>query len=250
MAIVQETLVSNDHRREALAQQWDGPTFWSLAIGRQGGVVILCSPGQRENVSIWQKDPEGRLLSLLISFNDIKVNVYAPTNPTERGVFLKSLQPYLFPNSHLLLAGDFNCYDGALDKMGGSVSIDARLSDLKSVDFVRDAWRFKHPKERQFTWYNSDFSIASRLDSFLITRILCDRVSSCEIRPCVYSDHDFNFFCWIWICIRQSSGALEFGNLIIHYCKMKIFVPQNLILLSLFCFHDRPFRRIWLCGIV
>ena len=194
---VQETLVSNDHRREALAQQWDGATFWSLAIGRQGGVVILCSPGQRENVSIWQKDPEGRLLSLLISFNDIKVNVYAPTNATERGVFLKSLQPYLFPNSHLLLAGDFNCYDGALDKMGGSVSIDARLSDLKSVDFVRDAWRFKHPKDRQFTWYKSNFSIASRLDSFLITRILCDRVSSCEIRPCVYSDHDFNLFCWI-----------------------------------------------------
>ena len=66
------------------------PSFWSLAIGRRGGVVILCSPGQRENVSIWQKDPEGRLLSLLIHVNGIKVNlvnVYAPTSPTERGVF-------------------------------------------------------------------------------------------------------------------------------------------------------------------
>ena len=213
-------MVSNDHRREALARQWDGPTFWSLAIGRQGGVVILCSPGQRENVSIWQKDPEGRLLSLLISFNDIKVNlvnVYAPTNPTERGVFLKSLQPYLFPNSHLLLAGDFNCYDGALDKMGGSVSIDARLSDLKSVHFVRDAWRFKHPKERQFTWYNSDFSIASRLDSFLITRILCDRVSSCEIHPCVYSDHDFVLLDLdLHTTIKWGPGVWKFNNTLLQ----------------------------------
>ena len=171
-------------------------------------------------MSIWQKDPEGRLLSLLISFNDIKVNlvnVYAPTNPTERGVFLKSLQPYLFPNSHLLLAGDFNCYDGALDKMGGSVSIDARLSDLKSVHFVRDAWRFKHPKERQFTWYNSDFSIASRLDSFLITRILCDRVSSCEIHPCVYSDHDFVLLDLdLHTTIKWGPGVWKFNNTLLQ----------------------------------
>ena len=157
-------------------------------------VVILCSPGQRENVSIWQKDPEGHLLSLLIHVNGIKVNlvnVYAPTNLTERAVFFQSLQPYLFPNSHLLLAGHFNCYDGTLDKMGGSVLIDARFCDLKSVHFVRDAWHLKHPKEPQYTWYNSDFSIASRLDSFLITQFLCDQVASCEIHPCVYSHHDF-----------------------------------------------------------
>ena len=74
--------------------------------------------------------------------------------------------------------------------MGGLVSIDTRFSDLKSGHFVRDAWCLKNPKERQYTWYNSDFSIASRLDSFLITQFLCDRVASCEIHPCVDSDHD------------------------------------------------------------
>ena len=105
--------------------------------------------------------------------------------------FFQSLDPYFFPNSRLLLAGDLNCYDGSLDKMGGSTSIDARLSDFKSVHFLRDAWRLKHPRDRQFTWFNSDFSIASRLDSFLISRYLCDEVVSCEIRPCVYFDHDF-----------------------------------------------------------
>ena len=132
----------------------------------------------------------------MISCNDVRVNlvnVYAPTNPTERGVFFQSLDPYFFPNSRLFLAGDFNCYDASLDKMGGSVSTDAHLSDFKSVHFVRDAWRLKHPRERQFTWFNSDLSIASRLDSFLISRYLCDRVVSCEIYPCVYSDHDFVF---------------------------------------------------------
>ena len=45
----------------------------------------------------------------------------------------------ILPNSHLVLTGDFNCYGGILDKMGGWVSTDARLSDLKSVYFIRDA---------------------------------------------------------------------------------------------------------------
>ena len=75
--------------------------------------------------------------------------------------------------------------------MGGSISIDARLTDLKSTNFLRDAWRLKHPRDRQFTWFNFDLSLASRLDSFLISRYLCAQVISCEIRPCVYSDHDF-----------------------------------------------------------
>jgi len=216
---VQETLVSDDHRREALARQWDGPSFWSLAVGRRGGVTILCASGQRENVSIWQKDPEGRLLSLLIYVNGTKVNlvnVYAPTNPTERGVFFQSLQPYLFSNSYLLLAGDFNCYDGTLDKMG-SVSTDARFSDLKSAHFVRDAWRLKHSKERQYTWYNSDFSIASRLDYFLITRSLCDRVTSCEIHPCVYSDHDFVFLDLnLHTTTQWGPGVWKFNNTLLQ----------------------------------
>ena len=108
---------------------------------------------------------------MLLKYDNCKinlVNVYAPTNPMERGIFFQSLVPYFFPNSQLILAGDFNCYDGSLDKMGGHASIDARLTDLKSTNFLRDAWRLKHPRDRQFTWFNSDLSLASRLDFFLI----------------------------------------------------------------------------------
>lgn len=71
-------------------------------------------------------------------------NVYVPTYPTERGIFFRSF----FLNSRLILPGDFNCYDGHLDKLGGLVSIDVRLTDLKSVHFLRDAWRLKHPSDR------------------------------------------------------------------------------------------------------
>ena len=97
-------MISDDDSLKTLSKKWKGPSFWSPALGRRGGVAILCSPRQREHISFWQ-----------------------------------SLAPYFFPNSQLILAGDFNCNDGSLDKMGGSISIDARLTDLKSTNFLRDA---------------------------------------------------------------------------------------------------------------
>jgi len=189
-------MISDAGCQGALAREWNGPSYWSPAIGQRGGVAILCSPDQRDNISVWQKDSGGRLLSILVSFQNLRVNlvnVYAPTYPTERKMFFQSLRPFIFPNSRLVIAGDFNSYDILLDKMGGSASIDAHFSELKSVNFLRDAWRLKHPREKQFTWFNSDLSISSRLDTFLISRHLCERVISCEIRPCVYSDHEFVF---------------------------------------------------------
>lgn len=42
------------------------------------------------------------------------------------------------------------------------------------------------------TGFNSDLSIGSRLDSFLISRDMKNQISSCEILPCANSDHLFS----------------------------------------------------------
>ena len=57
----------------------------------------------------------------------------------------------------------------------------------------------------QCSWFNSDLSIGSRLDSFLISRELRNSLSSCEISPCVFSDHE---------CVNLDvdlSHAVDFG---------------------------------------
>lgn len=152
----------------------------------------------------------------MISLQNLKinlVNIYAPTNPTERKNFFQSISSFVFPNSRLIIAGDFNSYDSALDKMGGSVSIDSHFSELKSVNSLKDAWRYKHAGEKQFTWLNSDLSIASRLDSFLISRYLCAQVISCEIRPCVYSDHEFVYLEFnLHTTAPKGPGVWKFNN--------------------------------------
>lgn len=74
--------------------------------------------------------------------------------------------PFIFPNSRLIIPGDFNSFDSVLDKMGGTASIDSHFTELKSVNFLCDVWRLKHPREKQFTWHSSDLLISSHLDTF------------------------------------------------------------------------------------
>ena len=205
---LQETMISDDVTCRSFSSRWLGPSFWALACRRRGRVAILCSDRFRNNVSVWQKDSDGRVLSILVTLDDIKlnlVNVYTPTYPTERKTFFQSLHSFFFPNSELILGGDFNCYDSLLDKMGGTARIDKSLSDLKSSCALRDAWRLKHPRERHFTWFNHNRTIASRLDSFLISRSLCGQISACKIWPCLRSDHDFV------ILDIELSGLLKHG---------------------------------------
>lgn len=98
--------------------------------------------------------------------------------------------------------------------------IDARLTDFKSVHFLRDAWWLKHPRERQFTWLSSNLS-------FLLSCYLCQQVVSCEIRPCVYLDHDFVY---IELNLRNVSqqGPIVW-NSIIYFWEARNFVQQYLI---------------------
>ena len=121
------------------------------------------------------------------------VNIYAPTVPADRRVFYQSVHLYFFPHSSLIVGDDFNCYDASSDKFGGTVSISSDLPDLKSCFLLRDAWRDLHPRVRQFTWFNSDSLVASRLDTFLVARCLLSSVKSCVISPCVFSGYEFVF---------------------------------------------------------
>ena len=110
--------------------------------------------------------------------------------PAERRIFLQSLHTYFFPNSRLIVGGDFNCYDSQL----GTPVIDSNLSNFNSAFRFRDAWHLLHPKVKAFTWFSPDLSVASSLDTFMVSWSLTDQIESCDIVPCVFSDHDFVTF--------------------------------------------------------
>ena len=68
-------MISDDDSLKTLSKKWKGPSYWSPALRRRGGVAILCSPRQREHISVWQKDAGGRLVSLLLKFDNCKINL-------------------------------------------------------------------------------------------------------------------------------------------------------------------------------
>ena len=173
---------------------WSGSSFWSPAIGKQGGVAILISEHFSGKVLSWRKDSGGRIVSLLVSFTDVKynfINIYAPTNPTDRKSFFESLHEFFLPADFLVIGGDFNCYEFVSDKFGGNVSLAGYLTEFRNAFNLVDVWRKIHPRSREVSWFNSDFSIGSRLDKFFISKSLFQSVLSCSISPCCFSDHDF-----------------------------------------------------------
>ena len=114
------------------------------------------------------------MLSILLLCGHSKMNVaniYTPTNLSERKAFFDSLHEFFFPADFLVIGGDFNCYGQEMDKLGGNISIADYLTDFRSSLGLIDCWRKLHPRSRELTWFNSDFSIGSRLDKFFVSKI-------------------------------------------------------------------------------
>ena len=193
IAFFQETLVSDPRQIKSLSDRWSGPSFWSPALGKQGGVCALFHPSFEGKCLSWRKDTSGRVLSFLIDFSGCQVNllsIYAPTNPAERKSFFENLHAFFIPASSTIICGDFNGYVSAIDKFGGNVSTCSAISQFQDQFRFIDIWRKQHPMSREFTWFNSDFSLASRLDKFYVSPDLVPSVSLSQIHPCVFSDHD------------------------------------------------------------
>lgn len=151
------------------------------------------------------------------------MNIYAPTNLTDQNSFFQSVHQFFIPHSRLIIGGDLNCYDSPHDKYGGNVVVNNELAFKTSFNLI-DAWRAKHPRESQFTWFNPDMSIGSRLDSFLISHEISNSLVSCEILPCVYSDHDFLSLdldvvnvCQIGPGVWKLNNSLLMGSVILRF---------------------------------
>ena len=191
--VYKETLATRPDVFKSLTAKWPGKSFWSPALGKQGGVVILVAENTDFKCLQWQKDSSGRIVSVLTQLGDLRinlVNIYAPTNPTERKCIYDTIHEYFFPNCLKIIAGDFNCIEGVYDKFGGNSTTSTDLQVLQNVHCLFDIWRKKNGKKIECTWFNADKTIGTRLDNFFSAQDLKEAFQSCEILPCVFSDHN------------------------------------------------------------
>lgn len=137
------------------------------------------------------------------------------------------IHEFFIPADGIILGGDFNCYDNELDKFGCNASIAKYLSDFRSTFGFVDIWLKLHPKIREMTWFNSNFSLGSRLDKFYISRNLTEYAKSCEISPCCHSDHDLVMLIFDFsTLIPRGTGLWKFNNLLLNDEKFCSFLSD------------------------
>ena len=122
---------------------------------------------------------------------------------------------YFLSQGLLFIGGDFNC-NNVLDKLNCSIVLSADKTSLVTLmsDFsCFDLWRKQNPRKISFTWSNSNNRTqASRIDRFFIAKSLFAK-ASCEILPCVLSDHDFvKLSALLDGVVKCESGVWHFNN--------------------------------------
>ena len=94
ICFVQETLLSCKKSINDFSCRWRGPTFWSPAIWKQGGVAILFKEHFDGKIISWCKEACGRILSILLELANTRlnvINIYAPVNLSECKSFFENL---------------------------------------------------------------------------------------------------------------------------------------------------------------
>lgn len=182
-------------------REWGGSIIYSHGSQNSRGVAILLARNFSPAIITQISDHEGRFLGADLELEDHSLSVcsiYAPTQdkPKDQISFFNNMQGLVeeLNGTDLILAGDFNCtLNPRLDKSTAETQADiaglarARIESLKEEMDLTDVWRVRNPMKRGYTFSRGPYS--SRLDYFLVSDHLADRVSSMDINNLVHSDH-------------------------------------------------------------
>ncbi len=178
----QETHISRVRQIEEWGRQFGGKCCWSLGSSHSRGVGITFHPSLDVKILNFKHDSDGRIIVVNIEYNSQHfrlVNVYCPTEPTERSHFIKGLGAYLRGASNIILGGDFNFVENSkLDKFGGNPIFGSighsEFSLLKQDFLLHDVFRQKYPSKIEATWDNG--AVFCRLDRFYFSKYLLRQV--------------------------------------------------------------------------
>ena len=197
IALLQETHSTAD--TEYLWRfDWGGDIIFSHGNSAARGTAILFDKDTPVQILNSYTDPEGRFIILDLELNGLRLtlsNVYAP-NEDSPDFFIDFIQKIeAVPNDNRIIGGDFNLVlDINVDKKGGLKTTHVKSRDaitawMESTDLT-DIWRMQHPNDLKYTWYRyNPTKIFCRLDYFLVSFGLVEKVVSTRMSPGFRSDH-------------------------------------------------------------
>lgn len=195
VAFLLETHLS-DLEHIKLRRSWVGQVFYSAFKSNSWGVAILLHRSLLFTLDRTITDKEGRyvLISGYIYGEHILLGcIYAP-NIYESTLFSKLLADIsFFSTSYILIGSDFSCTPNPAVNQSPSRP-NPSLKSLKLAEFcadldLHDAWRVLNPTGRDYSFFSKPHQAFSRIDFFLTSRILLDRIKDCTIGIQTIPDH-------------------------------------------------------------
>ncbi len=158
-------------------KSWKGESYFAPTSSVYSrGVGILISPKSKIEVVSSYDMKDGR--TLLVNFNIqgklfTLVNLYAPNEVAERGIYFKSLKSwickYAISESNVIIGGDLNCclnYNDRSTKTHLNDKSRSKLKEMLNELHLEDVWTNKNIESTGslYTW--EDGVTKSRLDFF------------------------------------------------------------------------------------
>ena len=214
--------------------EWRGKCISSFyPQNKRRGVSILFKKDCGFDIINYDTDPNGRyvLVELCIDHQQFTiVNIYAPNCDSERKHFFVEIYGKIQNiHSNIILVGDFNnVINNSLDRYPPNhVSDPSRksLHDLMMDLKILDIWREHNPNKVVFSRYRHTSSAytASRIDRYLISEDLRNKVVVCRYSPYPRSDHDFVEITLDLNLIPRGQSSWIFNNTLLKdetYCHI------------------------------
>ena len=197
IALLQETHIGNMDFKEIIEKEYKCKSYWSFGSNNSRGVAILIFENFDFTMKKFQRDSDGRVISVDIHFNSIDlkiVSIYCPNDKSERNIFLKNMNLFLRGRTPLIVGGDWNFVENLkLDKFGGNEkegdSGSVIFKQIKEALCIKDPFRHLNKDAKVYTWFDEVSQIKTRLDRFYMDKFLIDKVSSVYTTYSGVSDH-------------------------------------------------------------
>ena len=206
---------------------------------------MLINPASKFQVSIVEIDPHWRyLITKLQAEHTIfyVINVYAPNEHDylEQEQFIRILSEKLVSKTgttKLITSGDWNATLNKIDKWGGlpwkETTCRNSIIDLMEELDLLDIYRQFHEDNKSFTYETKNSKLKSRIDFFLVSRLISYNVKRIEERSSIAPDHKAIFLgLALQSELKREHGSWKFNNTLLEdqdYMELISFIyPRTL----------------------
>ena len=131
------------------------------------------------------------------------LNIYAPNEEEQQIKFWKRITQHInktinnskLKSNKILIGGDFNAYLREIDTLNRPNKKKIKyFTEFIKLNKLKDAYILKNKDKTEFTWHrldkNSKIKSASRIDTILMSKILCEGGYNIKIKdPGLITDH-------------------------------------------------------------